>query len=44
VNQIMSITAKQLWDPCPDTSYPESTGFEDRYQQYQNGDEDLRLQ
>jgi hypothetical protein len=24
VNQILSITAKQLWDPFPDTSYLES--------------------
>jgi hypothetical protein len=38
VNQILSITAKRLWDPFPDTSYLESPGFEDRYQQYQNGD------
>jgi len=38
VNQILNITAKQLWDPFPDTSYLENPGFEDRYQQYQNGD------
>jgi hypothetical protein len=38
VNQIVSITAKQLCDPFPDTSYLESPGFEDRYQQYRNGD------
>ena len=44
MNQIVSITAKQLFDPFPDTSYLESPGFEQRYQQYQNGDEDLRLQ
>ena len=44
MNQIVSITAKQLFDPFPDTSYLESPGFEQRYHQYQNGDEDLRLQ
>jgi hypothetical protein len=44
VNQILSITSKQLWDPFPGTSYLEGPGFEDRYQHYQNGDEDLRLQ
>ncbi len=38
MNQILSITAKQLWDPFPDTSYLESPGFGDRYRQYQNGD------
>ena len=38
MNQIVSITAKQLWDPFPDTSYLESPGFEERYHQYQNGD------
>jgi hypothetical protein len=38
VNQIISITAKQLWDPFPDTSYLESPGLEKRFQQYQNGD------
>jgi hypothetical protein len=37
VNQILSITARQLWHPFPDTSYLESLGFEDRYQQYQDG-------
>ncbi len=35
MNQIVSITAEQLWDPFADTSYLESPGFEDRYQQYQ---------
>jgi hypothetical protein len=44
VNQIVSITANQLIDPFLDTSHREGSGFEDRYQQYQNGDEDLRLQ
>ena len=44
MNQILSITSKQLWDPFPGTSYLEGPGFEDRYQHYQNGDEDLRLQ
>ena len=38
MNRIVSITAKQLWDPFPDTSYLEAPGFKDRYQQYQNGD------
>lgn len=38
MNQILSITAKQIWDPFPDTSYLESPGFEDRHRQYQNGD------
>ena len=38
MNRIVSITAKQLWDPFPDTSYLEGPGFEDRYRQYQNGD------
>ena len=38
MNQILRITAKQLWDPFPDTSYLETPGFEERYQQYQNGD------
>ena len=38
MSQILSITAKQLWDPFPDTSYLETPGFEDRFQQYQNGD------
>jgi hypothetical protein len=37
VNQIVSITAKQLWDPFPDTSYLESPGSEERYHQYQDG-------
>ena len=38
MNQILTITAKQLWDPFPNTSYLESPGFEERYQQYQNAD------
>ena len=38
MKQILSITTKQIDDPFPDTSYLESPGFEDRYQQYQNGD------
>ena len=38
MNQILTITAKQLPDPFPDTSYLEGPGFEDRFQQYQNGE------
>ena len=38
MNRIVSISAKQYWDPFPDTSYLEASGFEDRLQQYRNGD------
>ena len=38
MNRVLSITAKQLSDPFPDTSYLESPDFADRYQQHQNGD------
>lgn len=38
MNRILNITAKQLWDPFPDASYLEQPGFEDRYQQFHNGD------
>ena len=37
MKQILSITAKQLPDPFPDTSYLEAEGFEHRRQQYENG-------
>jgi hypothetical protein len=38
VNHIVSVATKQLCDPFPDTSYLRQPGFEDRYQQFQNGD------
>jgi hypothetical protein len=38
MNRISSITAKQIVDPFPDASYLESEGFQDRRQQYDNGD------
>jgi hypothetical protein len=38
MNRILSITAKQLWDPFRDTSYLQQPGLEDRYQQFRNGD------
>jgi hypothetical protein len=38
VNRILNITTKQLWDPFPDTSYLQQSGFEERYQQFHNGD------
>jgi hypothetical protein len=38
VNSILSISAKKLWDPFPDTSYLQQPGFEDRYQQFHNED------
>jgi hypothetical protein len=38
VNRILSITAKHLSDAFPDPSYLQDAGFEDRYQQFQNGD------
>jgi hypothetical protein len=38
MNRIVSISTKQYWDPFPDTSYLEAPGFEDRLQQYRNGD------
>jgi hypothetical protein len=38
MNRISSITAKQIFDPFPDVSYLESEGFQERRQQYDNGD------
>jgi hypothetical protein len=38
MNRISSITAKQMFDPFPDTSYLETEGFQGRRQQYDNGD------
>ncbi len=38
MNQISSITAKQMFDPFPDVSYLETEGFQERRQQYDNGD------
>ena len=37
-NRILSISAKQICDPFPDSSYLESEAFQDRRQQYVNGD------
>ena len=41
MKQILRITAKQLYDPFPDARYLESPEFEDRLQQYQQGDFDF---
>jgi hypothetical protein len=38
MNRISSITAKQIFDPFPDASYLESEGFQERRQQYDNGE------
>jgi hypothetical protein len=38
MNRISSITAKQIFDPFPDVSYLESEAFQERRQQYDNGD------
>jgi hypothetical protein len=38
MNRISSITAKQMFDPFPDTSYLETECFQERRQQYDNGD------
>ena len=38
MNRISSITAKQMFDPFPDASYLEAEGFQERRQQYDNGD------
>ena len=38
MNRVLSITAKHLSDAFPDTNYLQGPGFEDRYQQFQNGD------
>lgn len=37
MNRISSITAKQIVDPFPDSSYLESEGFQERRQRYDNG-------
>ena len=38
MNRISSVTAKQLFDPFPDASYLEASGFQERRQQYDNDD------
>ena len=38
MKRIVSISTKHHWDPFPDTSYLEAPEFEDRLQQYRNGD------
>ena len=38
MKRIVSISIKQHWDPFPDASYLETPDFEDRFQQYRNGD------
>jgi hypothetical protein len=38
LNRISRIAAKQMFDPFPDASYLEAEGFQERRQQYDNGD------
>ncbi len=38
MNRILNITAKQMFDLFPDASYLEAESFQERRQQYDNGD------
>lgn len=35
--RILSVAVKRMWDSDPDTSYLEQAGFEDRLEQYNDG-------